>query len=803
MMNNEANNIYWVGPRESDIDVIHNLLAGSITIFGSNQNANRSFSNFEYHKTRVDHNNIDLSTDDNPDAFLRNTIIATISKDDKARFVFYNGNAFESIGMPEKYRPYMLCLNDGQLMRQLNNKFFFHDFLGVGLPLVDVIKRNIADCYYTSISRLLNADTSRRFVVQAPVASGGSGTFIMDNTNEAKIKNLAKPNGEEFLVSIYQEKNVPVNIHAIIFEEEILFTPGSVQIMREDANRLMYRGADFVAFRSLPKEALESFYKSSIEVCKRIQNLGYRGVCGIDAIIFGHEVRLLEINNRFQSSTAILNMALKDNKLRSIYEINMDAFNLKKPRPDDYAIHNIEVNYSNYAYIYNDTLPHSDHILDTCHEDPNYVCLELDGYVRGLTGYAANTHLYRIVFRSNICWISPDNATFLNETIADPKKAFMDSIIGQKNEAGECVNRDMLALKIALLTQGVVVKSAALNQYAEDGGIRPATNSAVDIKIDNPIVRGKKIPFIVINAPRGIKYNAMAPFSIDLVKGALKLFYYDFAIVPIYIYPIDPLSVKVTEKHGISYSEIAYLSTDRLRVHLSNQCIYKKVNKSCKFCDIPITYGDIPIEDIKEVLEDYKSHAQELGLKHFLIGGQSTDEEIAKEKLVQIVRVIRSLFPTEGIYAMVLPYDRDTIARMYNAGLNEMAFNIEIFDEKYAHFYMPGKGYIPRSTYFKALAVATCSKYFVKGNVRSMVIVGLEPHESMINGIKKLVENSVQPILSIFRPLFGTPLTDIVPPPMEYLYKLFNEVEDICASKGMNLGPKCLYCQNNTLSLPY
>ena len=171
---------------------------------------------------------------------------------------------------------------------------------------------------------------------------------------------------------------------------------------------------------------------------------------------------------------------------------------------------------------------------------------------------------------------------------------------------------------------------------------------------------------------------------------------------------------------------------------------------------------------------------------------------------------------------MILPCSMEGIEKLKKAGLRELSFNIELFDDKYAKKYMPGKGAIPRSTYKDALIYA--SKIWSKANgtqrqaeaysqVRSMVILGLEPENSFIEGIQWMIKNKIQPIISLFRPLKRTLLSNIVAPSMIYVYNLYfkiqkmiNEAFDYGKSLTENryyyLGPGCTCCQNNTLSLP-
>ena len=168
---------------------------------------------------------------------------------------------------------------------------------------------------------------------------------------------------------------------------------------------------------------------------------------------------------------------------------------------------------------------------------------------------------------------------------------------------------------------------------------------------------------------------------------------------------------------------------------------------------------------------------------------------------------------------MILPCDEEGIRKMREAGLDQLSFNIEIFDERCAAKYMPGKSENKRETYKEMLLKAqdiwfkTLSKntHLAFQQIRSMVILGLEPRESFAAGMDWMIGNGIQPIISLFRPLRGTPLEDCVAPSMAYVYKLyfalqkkidaFNEKTGDAVPYYM-LGPDCICCQNNTLSLP-
>ncbi len=793
-------NIYWVGPRESDIAACKHLFAGSITLFGSGQGSNISMCSPTENPERVDHNDM---KDTSQDYFMREHIFRVLREDPNAVIYFYNGNIYNGLIPYDKddssdrqlaaCRDRIICLNDPDMMKQWNDKRHFHESLRGKTDLLHIEKVGHAECRYENLRRRfgLTSAPDCRFVVQAPVASGGSGTFILDKYNDDTVYDRSG-NGE-FLVSVYQEQNVSVNIHAIIYSDDIVLLPPSIQLMREDDFRLMYRGADFIAYRGIDKDLRDRFESDCLKACKVFQAEGYRGVCGIDAILAGGSVHLLELNNRFQSSTGLIDRALADNGMRHVAELNIEAFALPCADPEEKAkLHDLIVDYSNYNFINNDMPHHAKYLHSVLQNEKHVVEVENDGFCVESPSYHDLAHLYRVVFDTNISWVNTEGYPYINENIADPPFSFYRMIVNRNTDVRD---NKWLALKLSLMTQGVRITEEAMKKL-ESGGIRPATNNAVDIVFSDG---GEKF---VVNAPRDIKFSSLAPYWITVDNNnRLRLHYYNEAkpvdSTGIEILPVDSYSTKLTS-NGTPYSDVAYLSTDRLRVHLTNQCRFKREGTGCQFCNMEMTCGDISIEDIREVVEDYCKNND--AVKHFLVGGQSADDDVAIEKLVEVINIIAE--NSEGnIYAMVLPYSKKIIFRMYHAGLTEIACNIEIFDSELAKKFMPGKGNIDRQQYFDKLEYATT--LFSRGSVRSMAVVGLEPRQSLIRGIRDLVNIDVQPMLSIFRPLPGTPLEDLVIPSLRELYDLYYEVEAICAENDLHLGPKCVWCQNNTLSMPY
>ncbi len=147
------------------------------------------------------------------------------------------------------------------------------------------------------------------------------------------------------------------------------------------------------------------------------------------------------------------------------------------------------------------------------------------------------------------------------------------------------------------------------------------------------------------------------------------------------------------------------------------------------------------------------------------------------------------------------PPKKKILYQLKESGITEVSFNIEIFDRELAIKFMPGKGQIPFGLYDMMLKESTLI-WGRSGNVRSMLVVGLESKKSLLEGIEYLAQNGIQPILSPFGPRQDTALKDIVPYSSDELLEIYHRAKNICQKYGLKPGPDDIECQNNTLSFP-
>lgn len=761
--------LIWIGARESDKEYTKNFFSGSVTLYGGRKKENKAFCLTKDY--RINHNNI---TNEQTEFMVKNEL-RLIEKNPNVEFMSYNPNLL--YGCNEEVIRHTVCLNDEVLMNFLDSKRSFRKFAGEYVTILHSQKIRGDECRVTMLEKRFPGHN--RWIVQSDIASGGYRTFVMDENSEKDVEKILHSD-EEYLVSPYYEINIPINIHAIIYERDILLTPGSVQIMGLDKDRMLYRGADYIAYKDIPAHITSQFVSDIRLLCKKIQKLGYRGIIGIDAIIVDGTALILEVNNRFQASTILLNKALEENGLPSMHELNYEAFkvptsHLIKPE----QLETLSVPYSIYAYIQNDHQYHVKNILNKYINEKTFVEYIDDGYISWQDA-EDEAYLCRIIFNTNIVSLTAEGGTRLHPNVKEPENTWYRAIIGK--------HKDYKRLKISLINQGVILSEDVKEYLEKNGGMREGVYYAVDLTIDK---------HYIVNSPLYVKLVSLSPFSIQMEKGELYLYYYDNKISSVEIDFSDKIAEQYTNR-GVPVGKICLLATDRLRVQNSDFCVFKENNIPCRFCEAPYKNCSFELQDICDALDCYLDK-EEKGFRHILIGGLSNRIGREKNNIEGIIKHIRK-YTNMSIYLMTLPC-RDTkdIEDYVRLGVNEIGFNIEIFDRALAEKYMPGKGKISLDQYKAALEKAV-SLLGRKGAVRSAFIVGLESKESLLKGVEYVCKLGVAPILSVFRPIPCTDMENLIPPDNEWLLDVYNEVEKVCSRYGLKPGPTCSYCQNNTLA---
>lgn len=761
----------WIGHREGELFKTNNFFEQSITSWGSGINTNISYS--ATYGTRCINNKL-------KNEFIVSELKKILAEDKDYRVLFYSSTLAHSLlrTYPE-FKDFFLCLNSKGVLDLLNNKINTRLWMSNYLPVLSFALVSGADCQFEKFKSFFPGHTS--FVVQEANSSGGLGTFIVTYENQKNVFSKLKKDNL-YLVSYFATPSFSVNNHILVTNNDIVVFPASVQIVENYCDNLVYSGADYINYKYIKEELREKVYHFSKMIGNLLQNIGYRGIGGIDYLVYNNEVYFVEINPRFQGSTTLLNIALDEAGLPCMQELQIDSFTGTKPVPVK-ELEDLSVNYSSYRYkkISQDVSKQYLDKLSLLVKSNETKFILYDGFIAD--EYVEDSYLYQVIWERHISSCGEDGKLHLHPNI--PISSFIEKALPLQYDLDSIIR-----LKIALLNQGIRILPEAYVEMQMAGGYNESVFHSIDLIFFSDLR---------INAPVNINLTSLSPFAIGYESGKYILYYYHREVSTIDL-EFSKSIENLKTQNNIPYKSIAFISGDRLRIKPERQCFFKSNGLGCQFCPGSKTLGvqdTYRLSDIKEVIDYCIDNEQ---FRHILIGGGSADPATDENRIIPVIEYIHSK-TQKPIYLMCLPpNDINYVDKYIEAGVSEIAFNIELFDRKLALEYMPGKGRFLLEDYLTKLehAATLLSK---KGDARTMLVVGLENISNTLCAIRLLASKGIQPMLSIFRPSPHCQLSHIIQPSNEDVYTLFFEAEKICKQYGLFLGPSCPSCQNNTLSL--
>jgi hypothetical protein len=146
-------------------------------------------------------------------------------------------------------------------------------------------------------------------VVRWSRSRGGAGIWLIRDRGD--LASVAEPPlGEElFCVAPFFAEAISVNVNACVFSEgEVSIHGSSVQLVGIEIctpRSLGYAGNDFASISDLPAKALQDLDSMARSIGAWLVRHGYLGAFGFDALVLGERVLFVELNPRFQASSAV------------------------------------------------------------------------------------------------------------------------------------------------------------------------------------------------------------------------------------------------------------------------------------------------------------------------------------------------------------------------------------------------------------------------------------------------------------------------------------------------------------------
>lgn len=251
----------------------------------------------------------------------------------------------------------------------------------------------------------------------------------------------------------------------------------------------------------------------------------------------------------------------------------------------------------------------------------------------------------------------------------------------------------------------------------------------------------------------GIRWNQDSLLSIRYIDGQYHVFDRNTPIFENLHFVRRSPYYKLHASDGTAFRTIA---TDNghgaLFVSYSNECSLKDKGLDCLFCNINTTksiYGEaqgISWKTPKQVGEAISAGYRGYGFDHVTISGGFVPERREVEYYLDVAEAIQNATGLEdfnGTACVGAPRDLTVLEKYKDAGYRTFATNMEVWSEKMFDLICPGKAQEcgGRSNWLAALKYEV--ELFGRYRVRSTLVSGIEPKESLMTGIEYLVEHGV------------------------------------------------------------
>lgn len=262
-----------------------------------------------------------------------------------------------------------------------------------------------------------------------------------------------------------------------------------------------------------------------------------------------------------------------------------------------------------------------------------------------------------------------------------------------------------------------------------------------------------------------------------------------------------PRYYDLTTDEGVPYWQIALLHLDSVASTVLQTCAYWGNDDQCRFCGIGVTLaqGRTVARKTPAMLAEVAVAAKQLdgAVDATLTTGSTATPD---RGAMYVARCGQAVKEAAGLPVQVQfepPADLDVIDRVADLGIDAVGIHVETFDPAVLARVAPGKARWGIEAYFAAWERAVAA--FGPGQVSTYVILGMgEDQQVTVDGCKRAIDLGVYPFVVPLRPVPGSLMEDLRPPPKEAVEAVYRQVVPYLAGRGMSsagVAAGCARCQ--------
>jgi radical SAM protein (TIGR04043 family) len=320
------------------------------------------------------------------------------------------------------------------------------------------------------------------------------------------------------------------------------------------------------------------------------------------------------------------------------------------------------------------------------------------------------------------------------------------------------------------------------------GGAGPADAGMVYIE-------GTPVTFPFIS-----EYVSDSPFVLRLEGEDWSLYRDDRRLAGAEV-PPQPKIYDLQTADGIPYWKIALLHLDSLASTVIQTCIYWGNDDQCRFCGIELSLEagrTIPVKTPEQLAEVAKA-AEELdgAVDVTLTTGTTRGPDKGALYLAKCAKAIKEASGLSVQVQFEPPDDLSVLEVVKEAGVDAIGMHVESFDHQVLGSVAPAKARTGVEGYFRAWERAV--ELFGRGQISTYVILGMgEDPDVTAAGCRRAVDMGVYPFVVPLRPVPGSLMEDLLPPPPDYVESMYRQVVPYVVSHGLgswDVRAGCARCQ--------
>lgn len=347
---------------------------------------------------------------------------------------------------------------------------------------------------------------------------------------------------------------------------------------------------------------------------------------------------------------------------------------------------------------------------------------------------------------------------------------------------------DTVYLKLELLCQGVSFTRDFLKYYTfqtEAIEKRRAYGTGDSVILDSSIRTPQEIILdeqIIVAA----NHNPNSNILIGIENGKPVLMYKNTTVK--ISFPKRPKSYGRTLSNGEFFEQhITVYGNSTLGIFSPGHCYYFNNGRECKFCSLGAARNSLSDHKMR-IKGDLAGEAVSLAIrddndryKRILFNGGTTQNyDKGYSMHMDLLERVKNANPNTNLdYHLISmpPKDFRLFDRFKSLG-NNMSMSLEVFNSKLFSEVCPGKAQdYTRDRFFAAFEAAV--ETLGHGNVYVGFVAGMEPLESIIEGIEYFGNMGVVPAVAVFHPDAGSQYSRKTRPSTDFLWTLGQKMSEI------------------------